>query len=164
MKKMIFALSAGALALVAAPAAFATTYSPAGTNVTFTGSLTLSQSTTLTCNTSLTVAINGAGTSASVTGGSVSPGSWQCLFVYPTFSPAWSITATAPASGTVTNLDIGNVRAVSLTGTCGADTLEVLWNDASNTITIPSQSISGSPGPCTFSGSLTTGTNVTITN
>ncbi|MDW3502946.1 hypothetical protein NQ272_27720, partial [Escherichia coli] len=81
------------------------------------------------------------------------------------FSPAWSFNTLPPASGTVvTDMTISNFFLHTFLVDC-RETLEVQWNDAANTLTIPTQTLGPAPAPyaCEISGTLVSSQDLTIT-
>lgn len=159
MNKTMLALAAWILALAGAPLAQAATYSPANTTVNFQGALTVNS---IPCLVSLNMVINAAGNAAVITGGSLTPGNRLCSLAALSFSPNWAVAVTATtASFVATDLSIADVTLMNMLSTCNGP-IAVQWNDATDTITVPLQSIGGSS--CLISGTLGASTNVAITN
>lgn len=160
MLKSASVLAAAAALSVAglAGSASAMPISPAGTNVTLTGNLTLSQTTTVTCAVTLNGVVNAAGTGVTITGGSFAPGSWQCgWLVVPTGFP-WTVT---PGTGP-TRITVVGIAASSIAGSCSG-TITAPWNNGPpSSVTFSNASIPGSPNACTISGTLTSSPTLTI--
>ncbi|MBO6764311.1 hypothetical protein [Maricaulis sp.] len=119
---------------------------PPGTTPTISGTLTLSQSTTIDCDVTVDLSISGSGV-PTITSRSFSPGDWPCgVLVNPTGT--WTITP-GPGTNKVT-LSIG---ATSILGSCSG-TVQADFNTATNTITFNNVSVPGTPNACTVNGSL----------
>ncbi|WP_433948402.1 protein activator of alkane oxidation PraB [Brevundimonas diminuta] len=144
-----------AIAGFAAPA-MAQSISPAGTSFVLSGALTLEQSTTINCNVSLNGTVAADGSSATITGGSFSPGDWQCgLLVSPSGFP-WTITPNGGGSITITN-----IGASSILGSCNG-VITTNWNNGTSSVYFPTSTIPGSPNPCKITGTLTSSPGLTI--
>lgn len=160
MLKTASVLAAAALGfagLAGASSASAATISPAGASFTLTGTLSLSQTTNVTCAVTLTGTVNAGGTSATITGGSFAPGSWQCgWLVVPSGFP-WTVTPGAGPTVTITG-----IAASSIAGSCSG-TITAPWtNGPPSSVTFTSATIPGSPSACTISGTLTSSPTLTI--
>jgi len=164
MHRILCALAMGVLALGAASATSAATFSPIGSPAPLSGtiSFTTDGSPPYTCTLTLNASITGPG--MTFPSGALSPSGFPCSAIVPTFSPAWSVSVTASSGGVATGLDIANFTLVTILSRC-SDTIQAQWNDATNTLTIPYQSFgTGATGSdCTIQGALTTPTNVSIT-
>ncbi|KSB91278.1 hypothetical protein AS593_21020 [Caulobacter vibrioides] len=164
MKKVLCAALVSALAMGAAWAANADTFAPVGSPAPLSGTITYwtDGSPGYTC----TLTLNTVITSSTMTfpSGSLTPSSYPCGLIVPTFSPAWSVSVNASTGGVATGLDIANFTFVTIFSNC-RDTIQAQWNDAANTLTIPYQSFgTGAPGSnCQIQGVLSTPTNVSIT-
>ena len=144
-----------AVAGFAAPA-MAQSISPAGTSFVLSGALTLEQSTTINCNVSLNGTVAADGSSATITGGSFSPGDWQCgLLVSPSGFP-WTITPNGGGSITITN-----IGASSILGSCNG-VITTNWNNGTSSVSFPGSTIPGSPNSCKITGTLTSSPGLTI--
>ncbi len=128
---MIKTLSFGGVALATvalASPSFAQSFSPSSGSVSGAGSVTLSQTTTGTCNVSITASPLSA-TSAPIPTRSISPNSALCFAVAP--SGSWSA-AVAPGSTTSIALTIG---ANTVANDPCYGTVVVAWNTATSTAT-----------------------------
>jgi|GEM_PF-3074252 len=170
MKKMMFALAAGAMALSGATAASADTFTPAGGTFGFSGTVAVSYTIPLTCTMTATVVSTAAGTDANITGATLTGG--LCAAVGFIGLP-WNVdvlTPVAPPNGLpATTLKLKGVTARTVTGTvCGPDDIVVNWNPGPPaTITIPLGTEINPPTPgCKVSGTLTqvSGPPLVITN
>ncbi len=170
MKKMMFAMATGVMALTAASAASADTFNPAASTFGFGGSVDVEYNIQLTCDMSITVKSNAAGDDADVTAASLSGG--LCGLVAFANLP-WNIDVVAPVPPPTgvpaTQLKIKDVKVTTVFGvTCGPEDIIVGWNDGPPaTITIPVGTEINPPTPgCKVSGILiqTSGPPLTITN
>lgn len=131
-----------------ASSASAAVITPNPTAFTLTGSLVLVQSTTVTCNVTLTGTVAAGGGSATITGATFAPGSWQCgTLVGPSGLP-WTITPGAGPTITVTG-----ISATSILGRC-AGTISAAWNNATSSVTFSGATIPGTPRACSLTGTL----------
>ncbi|KSB88887.1 hypothetical protein AS593_00165 [Caulobacter vibrioides] len=118
--------------------------------LTITGTLQMHQTVTVSCNVQLNAVVAPSGLTAVITGGSFSPGDWQCGWLVTPSAFPWSVTITGPSSVTVSG-----VGATTILGSCSG-------SFSSNGLTPTSLVISpltpavlpGTPGACTFSGVL----------
>ncbi len=170
MKKMMFAMAAGVMALTAASAASADTFSPANSTFGFEGSVDVEFNFQLTCDMSVTVQSNSGGTDANVTAAGLSGG--LCGLVGFSSLP-WNVDVEAPTPPptgvAATKLRIKGVKVTTVLGsTCGPEDIIVDWNAGPPaTITIPVGTEINPPTPgCKVSGILTqtSGPAATITN
>lgn len=123
------AFTAAALATIAlASPSFAQTFSPSTGSVTGAGSVTLSQTTTVTCNVSITANPLSA-TTAPIPTRSITAGDFLCIAVAPT--GAWKADI-VPGSTTLIDLTIG-ANTVANDPCYGKVT--VAWNNATRTAT-----------------------------
>ena len=159
MKKLLTLTAALAASTLLATPALAQQFSPAPSSGTISGTLILSQTTTLTCSFSGNYSVNAAGTLMTITNQSFS-GGFGCSLL----SPLGSWTAVPNAGPTV---DI-TVSAGSLFGTCNGTASGVAWNNNPGTTgpnfmgdSVPGE-VGGNPAPCTITGQLATNTDVTI--
>ncbi|WP_395945530.1 hypothetical protein [Brevundimonas sp.] len=127
MKKLSLALAAIATVAMAAPA-FAQSFTPPTGTKTGSGAVTLSQTTVVTCNVSLT-ATPFTAASVPIPTRSISPGSALCIAVVP--YGAWSA-AVVPGSTTLIDLTIG---ANTVANDPCYGTVRVAWNNATMTAT-----------------------------
>ncbi len=158
MLKSASVLAAAVLAagLVAAGSASAATITPVDTDFTLAGSLTMSQSTTVSCDVLLEGNTDASGAFATITDGSFSPGSWQCGWLVAPSSFPWTVSLNTAPSITITG-----IGANSILGTCaGAITKD--WNNGSSSVTFTGDTILGSPGPCTIEGTLYSSPALTV--
>ena len=139
-------IAAAAALGMAATAAPAMAQFPPNTTPTISGSLTLSQSITISCDVSVDLSVNGAGV-VTVTGRSFSPGSFLCGGVVAP-SGTWTV-AYGPGTDEVTV----SVGASSILGSC-FDTVVADFDNATNTLDFDNVTVSGTPSDCTVDGSL----------
>lgn len=144
MLKRGLALTAMALASIAAAPG------QADAQVAITGTLQMHQTVDIACVVQLRAIVAPSGTSAVITGGSFSPGDWQCGWLVTPSGFPWSVTI--PAPGTVT---VSGVGVTTILGSCsGSFTSTGL---TSSTLVIPSTApatLPGTPNACTFWGTL----------
>lgn len=170
MKKMMFALAAGAIALSGATAASADSFTPASTTAGFSGTVAVSYTIPLTCTMTATVVTNAAGNDANITASALTGG--LCAVVSFIGLP-WNVdvnTPVPPPTGVAaTTLKLKGVTARTTTGTvCGPEDIIVNWNAGPPaTITIPLGTEINPPTPgCKVSGTLTqvSGAALVVTN
>lgn len=152
MSKSVSLVAAAALAAsIAAPtsAAVISPYSTTTTYVTLSGTLALSQTTNVSCNVVVQLAIAPGGGSALVTSASFAPGSWQCgWLVAPTGFP-WTVTPIRSGRA-----DVTGVSATSILGSCsGSLSLSVM----NGVVDLTYVNMPGSPAICWMNGYLVTG-------
>ncbi len=150
MWKWISALSAIVLATTGAASAQTITPNPStgSSSVTLSGVLTISQTTTVSCNVTLNV---------EVTSGSFFGGSWQCGWLVSPTSFPWAFTP-APASRVwITGFSLNNI-----VGSCSG-TIHTRWTNGSpGRLELDSWTIPGSPTHCTIDGTLSSSPSLTI--
>ncbi len=159
MWKWISALSAIVLATTgAASAQTITPNSPTGTtSVTLSGILTISQTTTVSCNVTLNVVVAAGGGSAMVTGGSFFGGSWQCGWLVSPTSFPWAFTPSPASRVWITPFNLDNIA-----GSCFG-TIHTWWTNGSpGRLELDSWTIPGSPTYCTIDGTLSSSPSLTI--
>lgn len=167
MKKMMFALAAGAMALSGASAASADSFTPANTTFGFSGPVVVSYTITLNCTMGVTVQSLGS-TDAQVSGATLTGG--LCGVVGFIGFP-WNVDVFAPVPPptgvTATKLKIKGVTARTTTGTvCGPEDIIVDWNPGPPaTIVIDTEINPPTPG-CKVKGTLTqvSGAPLIVTN
>lgn len=142
----------------------AQTISPANTGFTLSGTLQLSQSTTVNCAVSLNGTTNVGGTGASITSGSFAPGDWQCGWLVSPSSFPWAVTLTGG-----TGISISGIGANSILGNCSG-VVATTWTNPTTTPTVQPSSVSfsnhsipGSPSTCYITGTLVSSPNLTVT-
>lgn len=161
MIKKLATLAIGSMALFTAQAAGATTYSPANSTWVFSGAVDVYKGISLTCNLTLTVNVDAAGTGATATpalsGGTLG----LCSTI--TFS---NTPYTVSYSGGV--LTLHNVYADTITSGDCAGNISASWDDSTNTIDIVNAvlpEVDAGTGDCIINGpiTLTSPADVTIT-
>ncbi|KSB88888.1 protein activator of alkane oxidation PraB [Caulobacter vibrioides] len=142
----------------------AASISPANTGFTLSGTLTLSQSTTVNCVVSLTGTTNAAGTAATITSGSFSPGDWQCGWLVSPSSFPWTVSLTGG-----TGISISGIGANSILGNCSG-VVGTTWTNPvagppaqPSSVSFSNHSIPGSPSTCYITGTLVSSPNLTVT-
>jgi len=168
MKKIaLFCVSAAAL--FGAQAAYATTYTPAGT-FHATGTLTVQKGLTLTCAADFTVVVPNAapdshgsashGHSATVTAATLTGSLGLCSAVTLNNFP-WAVNLVG------SNLTFSNVAATTITpGNCLPGTVQGAWNNTARTVSFVNQTLTGGSGSanCVINGTLTVNPTISITN
>ena len=148
MRKSVIGAFAAAMTLAVSAPAFAAP-------VTANGNVSVSQSVSLNC--AITLAgdrtTSGAVTTITLNANGVRLRAGNALCPAVALTGTW--TATSSGTGTAVPVSIANVGANSLTGTCGPATISGSYNTTTNVLTIPVQSIPGSPSVCNLGGSLT---------
>lgn len=148
MNKSVIGAFAAAMTLSLAVPAFAAP-------VTASGNVSVSQSVSLGCSITLAGDRSTAGAVTTITlnanGVRLKSGDLLC----PAVALTGTWTATYSGTGAAVPVSITNVGANSLTGTCGPATISGSYNTSTNVLTIPVQSIPGSPSACNLGGSLT---------
>jgi len=165
--KRILTFCASAAALFGAQAAYATTYTPAGT-FHATGTLTVQKGLTLTCAADFTIVVPNAapdahgsashGHSATVTAATLTGG--LCGAVTLNNFP-WAMSLVG------SNLVFTGVAATTITpGNCLPGTVQGAWNNTTRTVTFVNQTLTGGSGSanCVINGSLTVNPTISITN
>ena len=122
MKAIKYISAVSAAAVMAFAGAANAHVSPAGTTIELAGVLTLSQSQTLTCDVSITLQVNAAGTGGTATA-SLSAGDTGCGWPVQT-TGTWSWSDIGPGT-----IRITGVGANTLFGSCHSGVLDVVWTN-----------------------------------
>lgn len=154
-----FALITAGLAVPTQAASYTFTPTFPG-NVSFTGSLRVTESTTLDCDVTLNGVVNITGSYITITSGSFAPGNWQCGWLMQPVAFPWTITPTGPST-----VDISGVALITVLGACSG-TVYAHWRNAGSwpggTLEFWSTSIPGVPVNCTLLGDLAISGGVTL--
>ncbi|PVM84881.1 protein activator of alkane oxidation PraB [Caulobacter endophyticus] len=154
MLKYAAVASALAVAGLATPLqASAQTFTPASGPVTITGSLLIQETTTVSCDVTLTGQVMGGGSYIWVTGGSFAPGDWQCGWLIGPVGFSWQIHPFGAQHVIVYGMEITTVL-----GSCSG-TPYIRWSSDnyspnSSTMELIEVTIGGASSWCTLTGSL----------
>lgn len=158
MKRIIASFAAATAVAVAAPALAGTpSFAPAGTDVTLSGNLAVSQTVSLNCTANFVIGVDAAGNAASLKSAALSGGFLGlCGSVkFPQLPsnprPIEIVTPDASSVGDATRLRIVGLQVTTVSGSCTGD-LEFNWNNTTKQASFVSSTITGG---CNINGTLT---------
>ncbi|WP_047304307.1 alkane oxidation protein activator PraB [Pseudomonas fluorescens] len=141
--KTLVSVASFAICLGAASMANAATIAPAGATFSAPGTISVSSPASfgipVNCNINFTGTVAANGANASITGATVS-GSNSLCGVPSLLGLPWTLTASSATAGTVTGV---NFKILSNCSSAPV-TINVTWNNATNTLSIPSAQTVGS--------------------
>lgn len=158
------ALALAAAGLAAPTHASAQTFTPTFPgDVSFTGTLTFTESTALHCEITLNGVVHITGSSIAITSGVFAPGDWQCGWLVQPVAFPWTVTPTSPTSPST--VYISGMAFITILGACSG-TATAHWRNAGSwsgtTLEFWGATIPGAPVNCSLVGDLAVSGGVTL--